>query len=34
VETDAGFKYYDLKPYFTNPLLKFVVDNAYGKHQN
>jgi hypothetical protein len=30
----AGFKYYNLKPYFTNPLLKLVVDNTHGKHQN
>jgi hypothetical protein len=32
-ETGAGFKYYDLKPYFTNPLLKLVVDNTHGNLQ-
>jgi hypothetical protein len=31
VESVAGFKYYDLKPYFTNPLLKLVVDNTHGE---
>jgi hypothetical protein len=33
VESVAGFNFYDLKPYFTNPLLKLVVDNTHGKLQ-
>jgi hypothetical protein len=31
LESFTDFNYYDLKPYFTKPFLKVIVDKPYGK---
>jgi hypothetical protein len=33
LESFTDFNYYDLKPYFTKPFLKIIVDKPYGKRQ-